>query len=246
MNNQTTNQQKNILTIPIAIIITGLIVAGAIIYTNFSQSSEGTAKKPQGTAQILPSDGTEEDVLRGKGLAVEFSIDEGVHVRGNFEAPVTIVEFSDFQCPFCQRFHPTLQQILADYPNQVRWVYKHFPLDSIHPQARPAAEASECVFEQAGDDGFWQFTDGLLENQPRLGKSLYQELASEIGVNLSQFDNCISSGKYKDKVEADYQEGIKAGIQGTPGSFVNGEEIPGAVPYDYLKDAVERALTNLE
>lgn len=220
------NQQKNSYLIPLAIVIAGLIIAGAIVYT----------KSPQQKVE-LPKQKAE--------TKTGFTISDKDHVRGNPEAKVTVVEFSDFQCPFCARFHPTVKQILENYPDQVRWVYKHFPLEQIHQQARPAAEASECVFEQKGNEGFWQFADGLFENQSMLGESLYKELAGNLGLNLDQFNNCLSSRKYKDKVEADYQEGIKAGVRGTPGSFVNGEEIPGAVPYEYLKDAVERALGNL-
>lgn len=217
------------LTIPISIIIAGLIIAGAVVFTKISQQKSEFPKKAEQKEEIK----------------TEITISGSDHIRGNPEAKVSIVEFSDLQCPFCASFHPTVKQILGDYPNQVRWVYKHFPLDQIHSQARPAAEASECVFEQKGNDGFWQFTDSLFENQERLGEALYKELAAQIGLNLDQFNNCFSSKKHKDKVEADYQEGIKAGVRGTPTSFVNGEEVPGAVPYEYLKDAVERALGNL-
>jgi protein-disulfide isomerase len=83
------------------------------------------------------------------------------YIRGNTNAPITIVEFSDFQCPFCKRFHPSLQQVVDEYKDQVRWVYKHFPIDQIHPQARPAAEAAECAGEQGGSKAFWEFSDAL-------------------------------------------------------------------------------------
>lgn len=223
------------LAIPISIIIAGLIIAGAIIYT----------QKPK--SQPVSQPVLEEKLTEKKEeLTEKFKIEESDHIRGDFSAPVTIVEYSDFQCPFCKRFHPTMQQILADYPGKVRWVYKHFPLDQIHAQARPSAEASECVWEQKGNDGFWQFADSLFENQSRLGEALYTELAESLGLNLTQFGNCVSSRKYKDHVEADSQEGIKAGVRGTPGNFVNGEAIPGAVPYETLKAAVDRALENLK
>ncbi len=245
MTNQTTNSQKNVYFIPLAVIIAGIIIAGAVIFT----SEDKNVSEEIQVAEILPSDDSNsqpqpvepEEIAQPK-----FTITKEDHVRGNFDALITIVEFSDFQCPFCAKFHPTMQQILNDYSNQVRWVYKHFPLDSIHSEARPSAEASECVFEQKGDQGFWQFADGLFENQSQLGSNLYNELASQTGLNLDQFKSCVSSRKYKDKVEADYQEGIRAGVTGTPGSFVNGEIIPGAVPYDYLKSAVEGALSNLQ
>lgn len=223
------------LYLPISVIIGFLIIAGAIVYTQNPQQPSKPTSSAVSTGGQVKTDSTG-----------QFTVTEQDHVRGDFEAPVTIVEYSDYQCPFCSRFHPTIKQVLADYPGQVRWVYKHFPLDQIHPQARPSAEASECVWEQKGNDGFWQFADGLFENQSRLGNSLYKELAGQIGVNADQFTNCVSSRKYKDKVESDYQEGIRAGVRGTPGSFVNGQSIPGAVPYSTLKVAVDQALADLE
>ena len=212
--------------IPISIVITGLVIAGAVIYTNQSAKPLEEAKE-EGTP------------------GVKIAVKDNDHIRGDFEAPVTIVEFSDFQCPFCSRFHPTVQQIVEDYPNQVRWVYKHFPLDSTHPQARPAAEASECIWEQKGNEGFWQFSDGLFGSQSKLGASLYAELAANLGLNMAQFESCVSSRKYQDHVEADLQEGIKLGVRGTPGSFVNGVAVSGAVSYTTLKAAVEQALPEL-
>lgn len=238
MNEITNRKNLSVLYLPIAIIIGAVIITGAIIYTRSPQEGTSLDQKSQEAAETTsPSE---------KESPEKITIAEKDHIRGDFSAPVTIVEYSDFQCPFCQRFHPTMQQILDDYSGQVRWIYKHFPLDQIHPQARPAAEASECVWEQKGNDGFWQFTDLLFENQSKLGESLYRELAVQIGLDADQFNNCFSSRKYKDKVEADYQEGIKAGVRGTPGSFVNGQSIPGAVPYNTLKAAVDQALIDLE
>ncbi len=229
---------------PAAIVIAGLVVAGAIFLT--ASIKTGPGEQTAGTSPSADSGSQAQPSQPKEGAEAKFTITEEDHIRGNLEAPVTIVEFSDFQCPFCSRFHPTVQQVLEDYPDQVRWVYKHFPLDSIHSQARPAAEASECVFEQKGNEGFWQFADALFENQSRLGEDFYKELAQNLGVNINEFESCVSSRKYKDHVEADYQEGIKAGVRGTPGSFVNGESVSGAVPYETLKSAVERALANIQ
>lgn len=221
------------INIQSAIIIGALMISGAIIYTKPPQSVVETPQK-LGTAQVISPESKTEIIITEKD-----------HIRGNPKALVTIVEFSDFQCPFCKRFHPTVQQILENYSDQVRWVYKHFPLDEIHSEARPSAEASECVFEQKGNDGFWQFADRLFENQSRLGNNLYTELASELSLNMSQFNDCLSSRKYKDHVEANYQEGINLGVRGTPGNFVNGQAVSGAVPYETLKAAVDKALDNL-
>ena len=150
---------------PGAILLGALIISGAILSTggatNLGQKSAGS---------LTPS-----PVVNGD--KVTFTIVESDHIRGNPQAEITLVEFSDMQCPFCSRFHPTALQALKEYGDKMRWVYKHFPLDAIHPQARPSAEASECVWEQAGDEGFWEFTDAMFENQGRLGNAFYEEIA---------------------------------------------------------------------
>ncbi len=159
--------------------------------------------------------------------------------RGNLDAQVTIIEFSDLQCSYCARFHGTMKQVMENYPTQVRWVYKHFPLDSIHPYARKAAEASEC----SGDQGkFWEYTDSLYENQSKISPDYLVELAQEIGLETTQFEECLDSGKYADKVDADYQEGRGLGVSGTPGSFINGQVLGGAVPYESLASMIDELL----
>lgn len=238
MSNDQSSSQPNI-SIPLAIIAAGFLIALGLAVSNWSGSQQAPSEAALGET-TQPQEETSPEAADNQPVKVT----DQDHIRGNPEAPVTIVEFSDFQCSFCQRFHSTVQQALDDYPDKVRWVYKHFPL-GFHEQAKPAAEASECVAEQAGDKGFWQFADGLFANQSRLGKDLYQELAGEIGIDLSQFNNCLNSGKFKDKVEADYQQGVEAGVSGTPGSFVNGRMISGAQPYSALKASIESALSDL-
>lgn len=228
--------QLSSYAVPISIIVAGLLIALAIYFSGGRfPISQKTQKAEEGNTAPSPT-GT----LPVGGRDIQVSDDD--HIRGNKDAKVTLVEFSDLQCPFCRKFHPTVKQLLSAYPDQVRWVYKHFPLDTIHSEARPAAEASECVWEQKGDDGFWRFVDGVFENQERIGSQLYRELAQEIGVNMGQFESCISSRKYQQKVEDDYQKGLAAGVRGTPGSFMNGREIPGAVPYSELESTLKSLL----
>ena len=136
------------LYIPGAIVLSAVIIAGTLLYTS------GT---PQQSLQ-LAGEAVSTLEVRNNGSTVEFEITDQDHIRGNINAPITILEFSDLECPFCSRFHPTVLQVLKEYGDQVRWIYRHFPL-SIHPQAVPAALASECVAEQKGDEGFWQFVD---------------------------------------------------------------------------------------
>lgn len=222
--------------IPSSILLAGLFIGGAVLYSG----GMGQISKERTIAAV--GSGVSTNTVDNNGSTVTFTIGESDHIRGNPRAAITLVEFSDFQCPFCASFHPSVQQALADYGDDIRWVYKHFPLDGRHPEARPAAEASECVWEQKGDEGFWEFADAMFENQSRLGNAFYEEVALEIGVNFSQFQTCVSERKYQDKVEQDYQQGIQAGVGGTPGSFVNGVPVRGAIPYLQLKSIIDSQL----
>jgi protein-disulfide isomerase len=167
------------------------------------------------------------------------------HVRGDRNADIVLIEYSDYQCPFCKQFHPTMQKVLDEYGDKVAWVYRHFPLDQIHPKARPSAEASECVAELGGEDAFWAFTDTLFADQTKLDD--LAAAAVSAGVSKSAFEACVASGRAKDKVEESYQGGITAGITGTPGNLVlnsNGGAwlIPGALPFESVKATIEEAL----
>ncbi len=224
------SEQK--LTVPIAIIIAGVIIAGSIFL------SKGSGEPAQANVGKV----VQEEQDNKKAPTKEVAVNKNDHIRGNANAPVTIVEYSDFQCPFCSKFHPTMMQALEEYPNEVRWVFKHFPLNSIHPEATPAAEASECAGEQGK---FWEFADDLFDNQSRLGLTLYTELAENSGLDMDQFNECVSSRKYQDKVNSDLAEGTSIGVRGTPGSFVNGEAVPGAVPFSVLKGMIDATLADL-
>jgi protein-disulfide isomerase len=161
------------------------------------------------------------------------------HSRGNAKAKVTIVEYSDFQCPFCERHHPTLQKVMDDYGDKVQWVYRHFPLTSIHPQAMPSALASECAAEQGK---FWEYSDELFKNQDSLSAEYYSTLAGELGLNQNKFDECVSSKKYQSVVDEDIASGSAAGVTGTPATFINGQLISGAVPYESIKQVIDAEL----
>jgi len=164
------------------------------------------------------------------------------HIRGDKDSPVTIVEYSDFQCPFCSSFHSTIQRVVEEYDGKVRWVYRHFPLNSIHAEAQGAAEASECADDLGGNDAFWAFGDSLFENQQRLGRDLYLEVAKKTGLDASDFADCIDSNKYSQKVLDQLNDGLSAGVNGTPGNFINGQPLPGAVPYEQIKQVIDSLL----
>jgi protein-disulfide isomerase len=172
------------------------------------------------------------------------------HIRGNKDAKITLIEYSDFECPFCARFHPTMVQLLEDYGDDVRWVYRHYPL-SFHPNAQKAAEASECVAEQKGNDGFWAYADAIIAEQDKLGGSLTPEAilaaAKVAGVNESTFQSCLDSDKYAEKVADDLADGSAAGVTGTPGTILIAEDgsaelISGALPIAQVKSVIDKYL----
>lgn len=172
------------------------------------------------------------------------------HIRGNANAKVTLVEYSDFECPFCQRFHPVTQELLKTYGDKIRLVYRHFPL-SFHANAQKEAEASECVAELGGNDKFWEFTDKIFERTEANGTGFALDklgpLASELGVNQAEFQACLDSGKYEKLVKEQIADGTVAGVSGTPSTFIinsKGESkiIVGAQPIAAFKTAIDSFL----
>lgn len=174
------------------------------------------------------------------GENISFDITSDNHIKGNINAPVTLVEFSDFECPFCVRHVPTIERILSEYKDSVRLVYKHYPLSGIHPNAQKAAEASECASDQGK---FWEYHDKLFANQPTgLSVQKFKTWAVELGLNATQFNNCLDSSKYEKKVKDDLTEGSAKGVDGTPATFVNGEIVSGAVPFETFKEKIDKIL----
>lgn len=171
------------------------------------------------------------------------AVSDSDHIKGNKNAKVTMIEYSDFECPFCKRFSPSVEQALKDFPNDVRLVYRHFPLRSIHPQAQKAAEASECAAKLGGNDAFWKMHDKLIaDNAMTLDKM--KGYAKEIGLDQAKFNTCLDNNEMATRVNTDFNEGGASGVEGTPATFINGTLLSGAVPYDGaggLKEALQAA-----
>jgi protein-disulfide isomerase len=161
-------------------------------------------------------------------------------LRGNPQAPVIIVEFSDFQCPYCRQAEPTLQNLAAKYGGQVSLAYRDFPLREIHPNAQLAAEAARCAGEQGK---FWDYHDFVFAYPNMLNRDGLSQQALNVGLNAKQFNSCLSSGKYRSAIEQDVQDGLKAGVEGTPGFFINGTMVSGVQSADEF-DKVIRAELN--
>ena len=171
--------------------------------------------------------------------AVLATVTEDDHIRGDINnAKVVIIEYSDFECPYCSNHHPTLVDVSETYGDDVAWAYRHFPL-SFHAEAVPSALASECAADQ---DMFWDYADALYENQSELGDDLYVELATDLGLDVSQFSDCYESEKYMDDIQEDLDSGAAAGVTGTPGNFVNGIAVSGAQPASVFEGLIDQIL----
>ncbi len=232
--------------VPLAIIFAGLVIGGAIYFRNSvpggQTGSLGEAFNPDPLKEMT-------------------AVTSADWVRGDINAPITIVEYSDLECPFCKRFHETMTQIFDEYgtkgKNQVAWVYRHFPLDQLHQQARPEAEAAECAGKlggppgsRASNDAFWQFTDKIFEKTPSndgLDLNLLPQFAEELGLDRAAFEKCVADKETAELVEADLQEALKIGGTGTPFPIVitkDGQKtaLAGAVPLDTMRQALDKLL----
>ncbi len=219
--------QKIELNQPVSIIIAGALIAAAIVFVNV---------RPDAPAQAA-GDGA----LPGNTSVPAPSASD--HILGSPTASVMLVEYSDFQCIYCSKVYPTIKRIVEESNGQVAWVMRHLPLDSIHPEARPAALAAECIAEQLGQDGFWAFADDMFANQDGMSPARYLQVASRLGADTAQYLSCVSSRKYEDKVDQQSAEAQAAGAQGTPYTVVygNGAQVPlsGALPYAQFSSVIK-------
>ena len=158
---------------------------------------------------------------------------------GNVTAPVTIVEFSDFQCPFCQRVVPTIKRITQTYGDRVRVVWKDFPLTQIHPQAFKAAEAAQCAREQGK---FWEYHDQLFANQRALEPEFLKKYAADTGLDASKFAGCLDSARFAERVQGGISAGSSLGVGSTPSLFINGRMLSGAQPYETFAAIIDEEL----
>jgi len=237
MDPQTIQPQSALhkFSVPFAIIIAGVFIALALYFSG---------SKASAPTQPLP-----DKVVTGDMRPV----DDNDHILGNPNADLVIVEYSDTGCPFCKQFHKTMQTLMNEYGKggKVAWVYRHFPIDQLHPNSRKEAEATECASELGGPEKFWAYTNTIYERAPQNGGFKAEQLktiAKDIGLDVTAFNECLSSGRKAAVVEADYQDGVKAGARGTPYSLIirkkDGSKVPisGAQPYASLKGTIELLL----
>ena len=225
--------KSNSSLIPGSIIIGALIIAVGIIVATSAPSNPQVDSPEDQIAQVNPPAPTPEPTK------VEIAEDD--HIRGNRDASVFIVEYSDLQCGFCQRFHGEMTSLL-EQDTDVAWVYRHYPIPG-HLQARPAAIATECAAAQGGDDAFWTYLDTLFENQNAFSGAFFLSTAEAQGLNIEEFTSCLEDPVIAAFVDAQYQSGNGHGVTGTPGSFAISEKgqqpIKGLLPVASLIEIVD-------
>ena len=238
---ENTARNVNPYVIPISIVIAGGVIALAIIFS--SGGTTGNQVSAEGSTTGRNNFGNNNSPS-AEGMRPVSSED---HVLGSRDAKVSIVEYSDFECPFCNRLHPTLTRIVDEFPGDVNWVYRHFPLTSIHSRAVGAAVAPDCAAQLGGNDALWEFSDQAFANQRSLGNSLYTEIAGNLGIDETAFSACVDSGRHQARVQADADNAIASGGRGTPFSIVVTEDggvfpFSGALRYEQVRQIVEAAL----
>jgi protein-disulfide isomerase len=204
------------LLIPISIAIAGAFI-GIGLYFGGGQSGAEVALEggtPTNNQPAEPADNTSK----------VNPVTESDWIKGSPEAPIKIVEFSDYDCPFCGRFHATMDEVVNESDGQVAWVYRHFPLEQLHPQAAAVASAAECVGSLGGNDAFWQFSDRYFEVRSNRDATphaqLIPQLVTETGVNQADFTSCFENATYAEKIQAHMADAVETGGRGTPWSIL--------------------------
>ena len=204
-------KQQNLM-IPIAIVIAGAIVGAAIFFVDKGQPTTAAATAPAAAAApttVLPKDVP--------------AVTAADHITGNLGAPVTVVQYTDLECPFCKQFTGTMQQVMAAYPGKVAWVIRNFPLQQLHPNAPKLALAAECVSALGGNDDYWKFLASIIAQAPIntfFDMTKLDATATGVGVSGTAFDSCIASGKYEALITQEFNDATAAGGQGTPFSIL--------------------------
>jgi protein-disulfide isomerase len=215
---------------------------GLIDPTKVANLQKDTTTKAESDTPTEPTEPTKVEVT---------PVTDKDHMQGDSSAQIVLIEYSDTECPYCKQFHTTAQKLVEEYPNQVMWVYRHFPLEGLHKQARTEAIATECAAELGGESGFWALINKIYEtttSNDGLDLETIPEMASEVGLDKAAFQECWNSEKTAEKVEEDLASGIKAGIRGTPGSILldtrTGEtkSLPGALPLEQMKQLIDEML----
>ena len=227
--------ENNKYLVPLAVVVAGAMIAGAIYMGG---------KMPSAPSQTAPTEEKQQ---------IEVApITDRDHIIGDKNAEIVVIEYSDFECPFCKVFHSTMQSIVADYEGKVAWVYRHYPIVQLHSKAPKESEASECAWELGGNEAFWKFINRLLEttnSNNSLDPAELPKIAEFTGVNVTSFNTCLSSGRYTSYIDESVAAAVKAGALGTPYSVIiskSGQQaiINGAEPIEMVKAKIDSLIQN--
>lgn len=242
---ETENKTKKDYSLPASILIAALLISGSLIYNVGKKSNNN---------DVANFDGVEKETASL--LEKVQSVGATDHILGNTSAAVKVIEFSDLECPFCKVFHKTMEQAFSEFnasgKNQIAWVYRHFPLDSLHPKAAKEAEATECATELGGRDMFWKYVKEIFAVTPSnngLDLAELPNIAGRLGLDKNKFTACLESGKYKSLVDANVADALASGGRGTPFTIVISKKgkkflINGAEPYSQVQATLSEALDN--
>lgn len=230
----------NYALIAVVCLAVGLVVG--ITITSKDASGLTLEMVSTAVARSMSESGSRAAAPSGPAPVVNVSTDDDP-AWGPQDAPVTIIEFSDFQCPYCARFHQeTYKQIRQNYEGKIRFVYRDFPIVQLHPYAEISAEAAECVNEQGK---FWEFHDLLLTNQNITSIDDVNRFAAQLGTNMDSYNECMDAHRYQQEVAKDIQDGTSYGVQGTPTFFINGQPVVGAQPYSVFASVIDAQLAKV-
>ena len=221
------------LTPSVSILIAGVVIAGAILYTNRHPAPAAVAAAAGAAAPAAAAN-----------VPAPSASD---HIIGSPTAPIVMVEYSDFQCPYCQMIYPSLKQIQSTSNGQIAWVMREFPLYQIHPNAMPAANAAECIAAQTGNDGWWKFVEDDFANQSGIGTAFFTAEAQKLGVDMTKYNSCVSNSTYLTKIEGEITDAENSGGNGTPFTVIintkTGKQYPvsGALPLAQIEAVINQA-----
>ncbi len=229
----TSENRNNALLIPLSIVLAGAMIAGAV----YLGGNKGGALALDSIQDLK------------KEVKVE-AVNSSDHILGSKTAEIVVIEYSDFECPFCKVFHNTMHQIVDEYDGKVAWVYRHFPIEQLHSKAKKESEASECAFDQGGNTLFWKYIDKLFattNSNDSLDLAKLPQIASDLGLNVDLFNECLENGKYTKKIEDDIVKAMDAGASGTPYSVIINKDgkqtlIKGAEPIENVRLKIDSAL----
>ncbi len=224
-------EEQNKFLVPLAIVVAGALVAGAVYFGGAKQPTTDNRQPTTSGVDVKP-------------------VSDADHIRGSRSAELIIIEYSDTECPFCKTFHSTMKEILSSYGGRVAWVYRHFPIQQLHAKAIKEAEATECAAELGGNMAFWNYLDEIFErtnSNDSLPETELSKIAGDIGLDVESFNSCLNSGRYNQKIEESIAEAVKAGARGTPHSIIvsqDGEKvvINGAEPIASVRQKIDSLL----